>query len=142
MKKKIKISVVVALMVIVLGSLMCVNATVGNFTLYGQISSGNWNPFTTDEARTYLYVAWYDNVNGQTYYADNYCYASTTIYWTDSNGSHSSSVSNNGSDITGFFYGSWAQSGNDNVDASAYHYGYENDYYGGGSSSSSGWTYE
>lgn len=90
------------------------------FNVYGSLESGNWNPFKTDVASTYGYVGW-ENQNVK----DNYGHVKATIYWKDKSGNDRSTTNTlNFEDVAGKTGTVTAESGNDNSDASSYHYGY------------------
>ena len=90
------------------------------FNVYGALTSGNWNPFATDVASTYGYVGWVDqNIR------DNYGNVDATIYWKDSSGNNRSTKNSlNFTNVAGKTATVSAESGNDNSDATSYHYGY------------------
>ncbi len=133
MKKKKMIVMAVGLCASISAFTITASAAM-NFNIYGALTSGNWNPFATDVASTYGFVGWVDqNIR------DNYGNVDATIYWKDSSGnSRTTKNSLNFTDVAGKTATVYAESGNDDSDATSYHYGYLYDRLSGKSYSKSG----
>ena len=94
-------------------------------TTYGNLSSGDWNPFVNDRAKTHAFVGWASSstTGGTNVIRDNKVTIKAVIYWTDKNGNFKNTQATKGfKDVAGKTSSVTAKSGNDKSKATSYHF--------------------